>query len=314
MGVAAADGHLEVDAQRFVADAVVVHVVGVLVNAVGYLVQVGAHLGLGTVFQFGDAGPDGVGSVAIQELAQAALTDFEGGQVGLDVAAPFAGHADVGEDEFQEVFVEDAFAKQLDRRDAQSLLVDLGGAGGEAAGDHAADVRPVAAVGEEDEQLAVVEEGLHHADVHQVGSAGVGIVDEEEVALVDVVAVDGAQDGLGGELHYADEEGQAPASLGDDLTGVGFVDAVGEVVGLGDDRRKGGALHGQVHLFGDLFESAAHDRQGQGIDAHEAPSMMRQPLGWTRATVPGSRTVVASDCSMTAGPVSSAPAGSFSRS
>ena len=147
-----------------------------------------------------------------------------------------------------------------------------------------------------------------------MGAAGIGIVDEEDVALVDVVAVDGAQDGLSGELHDADEERQSPASLGDDLAVVGLIDAVGEVVGLGDHRREGGPLHGQVHLFGDLFESAAHDRQGQGIDAHGDPSMIRQPLEWTRATVPGSRTVVASDCSMTAGPVNSVPAGSWSRS
>ncbi len=70
----------------------------------------------------------------------------------------------------------------LDRRDAQALLEDLGGVGGEDADRLAADLGQVADVGDEAEQLALVEDRADHAVLGDVRAAAVGIVVQDDVA------------------------------------------------------------------------------------------------------------------------------------
>ena len=92
----------------------------------------------------------------------------------------------VGEDQLPHVAPEPALFPQLDRRDAQGLLVDLHRLGIAGALDRAADVRPVSPAGGPRGQLAVREDRLveSHVRVLQVGAPDVVV--DEDVPVVNV--------------------------------------------------------------------------------------------------------------------------------
>ena len=232
----------------------------------GTLCDVGAHLLLRPRLQFADRGFDGISAVAVEQRGEAALADGQRADLGLDVADPLLWHADVGQDDVDDVGHHFAAAYELHRRNAQAFLLDLRRLGGEAARHHAAGVGPVAGVGQIAPQPVAVIERLHHLHVHQMGAAEIGIVDDDNVARLKVVAA--LDHRLGGELHDADEDRQAQLALGDDLAGVAMVDAVGAVEGLGDDRRERGLLVHQVHLARDLAQAVLDDREGDRIEGH----------------------------------------------
>ena len=202
-----------------------------------------------------------------------------------------------------------AALEELDRRQAQALLLHLGRLGREAARHHAADVRPVAGVLQPAEELAPIVEGQREAHVHQVRAAEVGIVDDVDVAglgRAGLALADQADDLARRILHGADEHRQPELALADQRAGLLVVDAGRAVVGLGDHRREGRAREGDVHLVADLAEAGLDHRQRDGIDARSCrppPTAIRRlPMSSTVAAAPGSITVVASICCTMAGP------------
>ena len=92
------------------------------------------------------------------------------------------GHADIRHDDGEDLVVELARLEEPHRRQAQSLLLDLGRSRRIAARHRAADVRPVSGVRKPGEQPSAIEERLHELDVHQVRAAEVGVIDGEDVA------------------------------------------------------------------------------------------------------------------------------------
>src|SRR5438132_1031462 len=82
------------------------------------------------------------------------------------------------------------------------------------------------------------------------------------------------------------------AALGDGLTGLRVIEAVGAVVGLADDRGDGGPDEVQVHLVADLLECAADDGDGDWVDGHSVTRRLLVPS--TVAVMSGSITVVVS--------------------
>ena len=238
-------------------------------------------------------------------------------RLGLDVADALLRHADVGEDDGEDLPVDGPFLVELHGREAQALLHHFGGAGREAAGHHAAGIRPVAGVGEPGEVRALVEEGHGEAHVHQVGAAEVGVVDGEDVALADG-GLRGDQV-LGGELHGADEDRQPQLALRDQLAVLLRIDAVGAVEPFRDDRAEGRAHEGEVHLVAHLLQAALHHAEGDGVElarspAHPPISRIKLPMASREARSPGSTTLVQSRCCTIAGPSKRAPAGRRSRS
>ncbi len=127
--------------------------------------------------------------------------------------------------------------------------------------------------GEETEHLAVPEHGLDQPEVGKVGAAVIRIVEDPDVALVDAALLRGlVDDRLHGKGHDADEDRQAGFTLHQGLAGVRIVDAVGGVMGLGDDRVEGGAEQGRVHFVGDLFQTALQDCERDRIYCHQSAS------------------------------------------
>src|SRR5262249_55269631 len=106
--------------------------------------------------------------------------------------------------------------------------------------------------------------------------------------------------------------------------GVARVDTGRAVVGLGDDRRKGGAREGDVHLVAHLFEPGLQHGERYRVQppcrvvAHAvtpaATLMRRLPMASTAAIACGSTIVVASLCSTIAGPSIRVPGGKRMRS
>ena len=224
----------------------------------------------------GDRLAHGFRAVAVDQGGQPLLAGGERGGLRLDVADALVGDADVGQDDRQDLLVHLALLEEFHRRQAQSFLLDLRRAGREAARHHAADVGPVAGVGEPGEHLALVEERLHEPHVHQMRAAEIGIVDDEDVARIDlagIVALHALDHRPGRELHGADEHRQAELALGDQRAVGGVIDAVGTVHALRDHRREGRAHEGEIHLVADLDQAVLDDGQGDGIEVRHALDM-----------------------------------------
>ena len=89
---------------------------------------------------------------------------------------PLFGDAHVGEQQVERRLVDAPAFQDLERRDADAFLIDLGRLARHAAGHHAADVGPVGAHGREEDQPAVPEHRIDDRHVVEVRAAGIGIV------------------------------------------------------------------------------------------------------------------------------------------
>ena len=185
-----------------------------------------------------------------------------------------------------------AGADELERRDDEALLEELGRAG-EGAGGHAANVGVVGAVGDEaDEGLAaggvrpsicrmgwpfdrlratlrraqgerIGEDGGDEGDVVEVGAAEVGVVEDDDVAGGEVEALEGGGDGGG---HGAEVDGDV-GGLGDHVA-VGVKEGAGVVLALLDVGGEAGAAEGDAHLLGHGGEEVLEDLEGYGVYGH----------------------------------------------
>jgi hypothetical protein len=269
-------GHLHPDGERLVDHAVAVDLRRALVHTVGNIGDLGAHLAFGAMAHLGDRLVHHLGAVAIDQCGQPHLAGRQRGGLRLDVADALVGNADVGHDDRQDLLVHLALLPELHRRQAKTFLLDLGGAGGKAARHHAADIRPVACVGEPGEDLALVEERLHEAHIHQMRAAQIGIVDDEDVAWIDLAGIVGfhtLDDRPGRKLHGADENRQSQLALRNQRAVDGVVNPVGTIHSLRNHWRKGRANERQVHFVADLDQAVLDDGQGDGVEIGHAENL-----------------------------------------
>ena len=143
---------------------------------------------LGPVDQLGDGRLDGGDAVALEQLGNAPFGDLACPPGRHEVAAPFARHAHVGHHHVEQALVEHAAAGDLHDRQAHAVVEDLRRLAGNAARCGAADVAPMRADGREQDQTPLREDRKHHGDVVEMGSPGIGIVVEEDVARSDILA------------------------------------------------------------------------------------------------------------------------------
>ena len=117
---------------------------------------------------------------------QSLLADAERAELRADVADPLVGNPDVVQHDVDDVLANLAAADELDRRQAQPLLHDLGRRRGKAARHHAPGIRPMAGIRQIAPQAAAIIERPHHLDVHQMGAAEIRVVDQDDVTRFEV--------------------------------------------------------------------------------------------------------------------------------
>ena len=106
-------------------------------------------------------------------------------------------------------------------------------------------------------------DGGDEGDVVEVGAAKVGVVEDDDVAGVEVEALEGSGDGGG---HGAEVDGDV-GGLGDHVA-VGVKEGAGEVLALLDVGGEAGAAEGDAHLLGHGGEEVLEDLKGYGVDGH----------------------------------------------
>ena len=311
-------GDLQCDPERLVDHAIRVDERFRRVDAIGDTRDMGAHQRRRTQPHFSNRGQHGACSITRDQFGQPRGSHFQRRRLRLDVADALIGNADVAADDGVDLAVHHPALEQLDGRQAQSFLLDLGGLGGKPARHHAADVRPVPRVLQPAEQLAIHVERHGEAHIHQVRATQIGVVDDVDVIRLGrghLPLADQPDDLGGGILHCADEHRQAKFALRDQRAVVGRIDARRAVIGLRDHRRKRRAREGNVHLVANLREAGLNHRDGKpvGFGGHASLLILRFPISSTSACQPGSMMVVASICWTTAGPETTAPSGNISR-
>ena len=306
--LAGAGGQPAPDPDRDIGVEVVVQEVPELVRAVGDLLLDGERL-LGRVFrEIALRLEEGVGAVQGHELADAALADPKGGQHRLDIPQVLLRHPAVRAVQGQEVPVHLPRLHELQGRDLEAFLVQLGEAGRDARRHRAADVGGVDEVPAVGDDSPVHEDRLDEVEIGHVGGqplAVVGVVRDHHVTRFQII------DPGKRRAHVAIEEAGHPevGRVGEEPPRGGR-DGRAEVARLLHVGRAGGPLQGDCHLFGDGRELVEEDLHLDGIELHAGPASVRRrvPSRSARACQPGSRNVVVSACSMMAGPCTTVPA------
>ena len=272
----AADGDGDGDGDGLVGEAVVVHDVAEGVVAVGQGADGGAGEALGVVEEGGLVLVDDGPAVAVDHLLQAALAGAAGGDLCGDVAAALVGRAGVAAEEGDDLLVDLAGADELQRRDDEALLEEPRSSGGGSRGScrrcrrgvrgwrrsqrgprgggrlslrFVARGGPSTGSGRPFDGLRVSvlrEDGGDEGDVVEVGAAEVGVVEGDDVAWVEVEALEGGGDGGG---HGAEVDGDVGRLR--DHVAVWVKEGAGVVLALLDVGGEAGAAEGDAHLLGD---------------------------------------------------------------
>jgi hypothetical protein len=267
--------HLRLDAQ---ADAAVARVVveparGRLIDAVRDLRDLRAEHPLRVVHPVVARAHHSVDAVALHEPQEAVAPEPAGGEHRVHVAAVHRLGADVVEEHPVEVLVQHASPVPPQAVVELRLRVDVEGVGVDARVG-AADVEHVRRHGREPEQLALVEDRDGDGDVGRVRRAEVGMVVDDHVALLDLVA------------ETVEEPPDVPGQRADvhrrrvglaQLAALGVEDPRTEVLRLADDRRVAHAEEHARHLLRDRVVRAAEHPQGDGIHL-DAPAGGRARL------------------------------------
>ena len=232
--------------------------------AVRQVAQRGAGQALGIVDDLAQVDAHGLGPVPADQVDDLALGDVAGGELGAQVAEELDRQAHVLLQQREQRLVARAPVVHAERRNTHALLVDLGGIGGIGAGDPAADIGVMADGGGEGQALSPIEDRLEHEDVRQVHAAVEGVVHDEDIAGMDVVAVV-AQHRLDRRRHRA-EMARQREPLRDQAAG-----AVGErgreIHVVAQDARIGRAADGERHLVRDGEDGVPEEREAEGIGA-----------------------------------------------
>ena len=124
--------------------------------------------------------------MAFNERQQLLLGDSAGRQLGAQVAQHQRRHSDIGFEQRKQGGARNPFIVELERRDPQPFLIDLGGVRGVRTGDSSADVGVVAASRRERDALVAMKDRLQHEDIGQMGATLEGIVEDEHIAGMNV--------------------------------------------------------------------------------------------------------------------------------
>ena len=271
------------DADRLRVDAVIVEEILEIVFPVRDAADHGAHGALRPVEDAGAGLGQCRGADAVGELADVRLPHRQRGQLRLQVAPEHVGPADVLLHHRQQVVIEGARLDQLQRRDAQPLLEDLGRRRGIGAGRHAAHVEMMAERADDGDAAPLGEDRAEGQDVGDVLAAAIGIVGDDDIAILpalqrQVVAQHGAQ----ARAHRVQVLRDARRLR--DIVAMRVEDRRGIIQQLAHDGGAAGAPDGDIHLGGGGGQGVAQDFQRDRVEmgAHAARASVRPAL-WRRA-------------------------------
>jgi hypothetical protein len=185
-------------------------------------------------------------------------------QHGAEVAHRALRVADVQLQNAPHALVELALLVELNRSEADALLIDLGRIAVPAARVATADVHPVGPTDREADQRIAEEHRSHHGHVVEVRAHGVRVVAEIDVAGTQVLLADVVLQRADG-LPQIPEENRQSRGLGHHLP-VAIEETHAEVEHLVDDRVVGRSEKGDLHLIARRYEPVADQFQSDGMD------------------------------------------------
>ena len=257
--VAALHGHLGLDGVRLVGDSVVLHHVLEDVATVRDLFDLGPHAALGVVHQAVDVLEEARHSVFSGEVRHSPLAQVDRGDQRPEVTEIVTRGANIREQ--QTPHVVDVLAGSLDLhgRDAQPLVEDFRRFASETRRRHAADLADVADRDCEADRFPVDKDRLEERVLGRVKTAAIGIVVQEDIALLEFVDVDLVHARPQKERHAADHRRAEVA--GRHQFAARQRETAGEVERLAENRGIGGAHERDAHVAADGDEYASDDVQ-----------------------------------------------------
>ena len=183
---------------------------------------------------------------------------------GGEIAAEIMGIADIERDHVEDVVAQTACLVELDRRNAQAFLPDLGRIGIIGAMRGAADVALMRADDGPEQPSGAVEHRHEGGDIRQMAAAVIGIVHQDDVARRDV---------LEALLHRERGPGQR-ADMDRNVVGLRdqpalhVADRQREIAAGIEDLRIGGAQHGLAHLGHDRAQPMLDDGARDGVNGN----------------------------------------------
>ena len=198
-----------------------------------------------------------------EQLSEPALADARRADHGREIAAEVAGMAHIEHDHLVDVLAPLALLVELQRRNADAFLVDLGGAGVVGAVRGAADVALVRAVDRPEGKTVVVEDRDEGREVRQMIAAPVGVVEQVDVTGADR-AFEKLMHRLGRKRQSADVD-RHMLRLRDQAT-LGIAQRGREIAAGVQDLRVGRAQHGLAHLLDDGAKSMLDHGDGDRIN------------------------------------------------
>ena len=225
--------------------------------------DLGPRAPLGPVQQRLDGGLDGRRVEALHQRLQARLAEAHRADLGRQVAPEVARMAHIERQHLQQVLARPAALLEAQWRDAQALMEDFGGGGVVGAVRRPADIAVMGAIDRPEGEPPGDEHRREHGHIRQMAAAaGIGIVDDEQIALMHILA-EARRDRLRRPGHGADMHrnmlrlGHQPAAV--------VADGGGEVARGVQDLRIGGAQHRLAHLLDDGRQAVADDGNGDRV-------------------------------------------------
>ena len=261
--VAAALGDLGANRDVESAMAVVVEDRLAVVDAIPPALDHRPHLALGAIEHGLDRGMGDRRAELREQRLQPPLADPGGADHRCEVAPELARMADVQDDHLEHVGAQAAFLVELERRDADALLPDLGGARVVGAVRRAADVALVRTVDRPEGEALAIEHRHEGGEVGQMIAAVVGVVEQVDVARPDPVA-EGVVHRFCRPRQGADVDRHVLGLSDQPALGVG--ECGREVPARVDDLGVGGAEHRLAHLLGDRMQAVLDDRDRDRVD------------------------------------------------
>ena len=212
----------------------------------GQFGDLGAHRGFGTANDFFGNLIDGVELEFVHHFEQRPAAGFVARGLGVKIADHFVGLAHVGADDLHENLVGLAAVEQLHDRDAQPLFEDFPRFGGK---NPPADVGAMAGVGEQGDQLAVLEDRRGDGDVVDLPGGLPRIVGDQHVARRQPVRRKRREKMFHRCRHGVDMAGRAADRLRDHPP-LGVEHAAGQVLAFAHDGAEGGADQRVLLLVG----------------------------------------------------------------